>query len=118
MTSGTPAAGSTVRRESVVPSVVRTVTPVIVAAVVSYLFGLDVVKNILDAFGVTVDQATTGFTVTVTAVLTAVYYWGVRLLETYVKPQFGWLLGLSKSPVYEEVRNEVTGRFGTSGGGV
>ena len=40
-------------------------------------------------------------TLVVTTVLTAVYYIAVRLLETYVSPKFGWLLGLGKAPAYD-----------------
>lgn len=29
------------------------------------------------------------------------YYIGVRLLEIYVSPKLGWLLGLAKAPQYE-----------------
>jgi hypothetical protein len=42
------------------------------------------------------------FEAAITGVLTAgfsaVYYVAVRLLEQYVTPKLGWLLGLAKSP--------------------
>lgn len=70
-------------------SIVRTVTPVIVGYALSLfvLLGLEVG-----------DELTLALEGVVTAVLTGAYYVIVRLLEVYVTPKFGWLLGLAKSP--------------------
>jgi hypothetical protein len=38
-----------------------------------------------------------------TTVLTVAYYALVRILERYVTPKFGWLLGLAQQPVYAKV---------------
>lgn len=70
-------------------SVVRTFVPLIVGAVLSWAA----------AAGIPLDE---GFEPALIAVLSfvfgAVYHIAVRLLETYVSPRFGWLLGLAKSP--------------------
>lgn len=72
-------------------SFVRTFVPVIVGAVVSWL----------SLTGVELDASLEGsLTVVVTAGITAVYYVVARLLEVYVAPQFGWLLGVAKAPEY------------------
>ena len=39
-------------------------------------------------------------TTVVTALATGLYYVVARLLETYVAPRFGWLLGKPVVPVY------------------
>lgn len=70
-------------------SIVRTIVPLIVGGALS----------LWARAGIDVDPA---FAEALTAVLfagfTAVYYVGVRLLETYVAPKLGWLLGAAKSP--------------------
>lgn len=72
-------------------SVVRTVVPYIVGAVISWfaMAGIEVDPDLK-----------ANLTVAVTAGIGTLYYLAVRLLETYVAPKFGWLLGLAKSPVY------------------
>lgn len=70
-------------------SIVRTITPIIVGWIVGQLV----------AWGVPVDEAfQAAIDGVLTAVFAAIYYVIVRLLETYVTPKFGWLLGLAKSP--------------------
>lgn len=70
-------------------SIVRTVTPIIVGAIVAWLV----------ARGIPVDaELQAAIVVALTAAFQAVYYIAVRLLETYVTPKLGWLLGLAKSP--------------------
>lgn len=72
-------------------SLVRTFTPIIVGTVLGWFV----------AAGITVDpEFEKAFTLLISAVLSGVYYVGVRLLETYVTPRFGWLLGLAKQPDY------------------
>jgi hypothetical protein len=71
-------------------SITRTVVPLIVGAVVAFVVGL----------GIDLDPEFEGLLSGVlTTVFTAIYYVIVRLLETYVAPRFGWLLGLAKTPV-------------------
>lgn len=41
-----------------------------------------------------------GYEGLVTVIVTAAYYGLARLLELYVAPQFGWLLGFASSPAY------------------
>lgn len=70
-------------------SIVRTVTPIVVGAVLAFA-----VSN-----GITLDeQFETLLTAALTAGFTTIYYIGVRLLETYVAPKLGWLLGLAQTP--------------------
>lgn len=70
-------------------SIVRTIVPLIVGSVIAWFVGL----------GITLDpQVEPLLTALLTGVLTALYYVAVRLLETYVTPKFGWLLGLAKAP--------------------
>lgn len=70
-------------------SIVRTITPIIVGAVLGWFASA----------GIAVDEQ---FEPLLTSALTlgfsGVYYVVVRLLETYVTPKLGWLLGLAKSP--------------------
>jgi len=70
-------------------SIVRTFTPIIVGSVGGWFL----------LAGITVDdQFVPVLTLAVSGALTAVYYVAVRLLETYVTPKLGWLLGLAKTP--------------------
>jgi hypothetical protein len=72
-------------------SIVRTLVPVIVGAVLTWVTTL----------GVELDPEFEGaLTLVITAVFTAVYYIAVRLLETHVTPKLGWLLGSAKQPDY------------------
>jgi len=70
-------------------SIVRTVVPIIVGAVIAWVTGL----------GVALDEEFEPLLASLlTAGFSAVYYIAVRLLEVYVTPKLGWLLGLAKSP--------------------
>ena len=70
-------------------SIVRTFTPLIVGSVGGWFL----------LAGITVDDQFAGaLTLVVSGLLTGVYYTSVRLLETYVSPKLGWLLGLAKTP--------------------
>lgn len=70
-------------------SIVRTVVPLIGGGIITWLVSL----------GIDLDSELRGALDTVLyAAFTALYYIGVRLLETYVAPRFGWLLGLAKAP--------------------
>lgn len=72
-------------------SLVRTFTPIIVGAVLGWFA----------TAGIELDgEFSASLTLLVSGVLSGVYYIAVRLLETYVAPKFGWLLGLAKSPEY------------------
>lgn len=72
---------------SLLPSILRTLVPL----AVGYFLAWPVAKWL----GLTEDQITS----LITAVITAVYYLAVRLLEQ-VAPQFGWLLGYASPPKY------------------
>lgn len=74
-------------------SLVRTVVPLIVGAVISFFI----------TRGIPLDpEFETSLTIALTAGFTGIYYIAVRLFETYLSPKFGWLLGLAKQPVYIE----------------
>lgn len=81
------------------PSILRTVVPLIVGFVVSLLvrLGLD------DA----VDTA--ALTELVMLVVTAGYYAAVRALERYVDPRIGWLLGYAAQPKYATPAEQAAG---------
>lgn len=70
---------------------IRTIIPTVVAAVVATLLSLGV-------------ELGTGERESVAAVaflaITSAYYLGVRLLEEYVHPHFGALLGVPSRPTY------------------
>jgi hypothetical protein len=70
-------------------SIVRTITPVVVGGVVSWFTskGIEVDPDL---------QAT--LTLVIAFAATAIYYTLIRLLETYVTPKLGWLLGVAKAP--------------------
>ena len=72
-------------------SIVRTLVPVIVGSVLAWVarIGLE-----LDP------EFELALTAVLTALFTAVYYIGARLLETHVTPKLGWLLGSAKQPDY------------------
>jgi len=70
---------------------VRTMVPGLVA----WLIGVGVIPATLS------DEAVLGFT----ALIFAGYYTLARLLEKYVSPWFGVLLGLPSQPVYEPVKD-------------
>lgn len=82
---------------SLVDSIIRTVTPILVGFVLS----------LAATWAIPLDPEFEG---TLTAVLTtgftALYYIAVRLFEEYVSPRFGWLLGKAAAPKYDE-RTEV-----------
>lgn len=72
-------------------SAVRTVVPIVVGAVIAWT----VTQGIpLD------DQFELALTLALTALFQGAYYFVVRLLEEYVAPKFGWLLGLARQPLY------------------
>ncbi|MDL5351112.1 hypothetical protein [Microbacterium sp. zg-YB36] len=77
-------------------SLVRTLIPIAVGAVLGGF----------TAAGIPVDPAFEPSLIAgLTAASSAVYYAIVRLLEVYVSPKFGWLLGLAKAPVYQGAAN-------------
>jgi len=70
-------------------SIVRTLVPIIVGAVIAFAV----------AHGITLDdQFESLLTAALTLGFSGVYYIVIRLLETYVTPKLGWLLGLAKTP--------------------
>lgn len=71
-------------------SFIRTVVPVVVGGIVSYL----------TTKGVNVDrEAATGLATFLTGLVAAVYYLAARILESKY-PKAGNLLGVAKQPVY------------------
>lgn len=80
-------------------SLVRTLTPIIVGAVLGWFA----------TSGITLDpEFETALTLVVGGAFAGVYYLAVRLFELYVSPKFGWLLGLAKQPEYAERPVETT----------
>lgn len=73
---------------SFLPSVLRTVVPLLVGYFAAW--------PVAGWFGLQDDQVTA----LVTVLVTAVYYLLVRVLETYVEPNLGFLLGWAGRPVY------------------
>lgn len=72
-------------------SIVRTLTPIIVGAVVGWIA----------TAGIALDpEFEAALTIVTAGAFSGLYYIAVRLLETYVTPKFGWLLGLAKAPNY------------------
>ena len=70
-------------------SIVRTIVPAIVGAVLSWL----------SLTGLELDpEFETALTAVLFAVFTSAYYVAVRLFETYASPKLGWLLGAAQSP--------------------
>ena len=70
-------------------SILRTLVPVAVGAVIGWLASA----------GITADpQLEAALAAALTAVGTAAYYVVARLLEVYLHPRFGWLLGSTQSP--------------------
>ena len=77
---------------SLIDSLIRTFVPIIVGAVVAFFV----------ARGIALDpEFELALTTTLTATFIGGYYLVTRLLEVYVAPKFGWLLGLAKAPVYQ-----------------
>lgn len=74
-------------------SVVRTVVPLVVGALLTAALKL----------GVHLDDG--AITQTVTVIVTVVFYAIVRVLETKIGPAWGWLLGVAKVPAYPQVTN-------------
>lgn len=81
-------------------SIIRTVVPTVVGAVVAWLVFVGAVVAWLVARGINIDDTTAAQLVAaLTAVLTAVYYAVARLAERKW-PNAGWLLGTPKQPSY------------------
>jgi hypothetical protein len=70
-------------------SIVRTLTPIIVGAFVTFFVsrGIDLDPEFQTSLELLLSVAFAG-----------IYYIAVRVLETYVAPKLGWLLGLAKTP--------------------
>lgn len=70
-------------------SITRTLVPIIAGALIAWAVSL----------GIELDpEFSTTLTIFLTAVFSAVYYLAARLLERYVSPKLGWLLGLAQQP--------------------
>lgn len=75
-------------------SLVRTMVPSIVAIIVGFLAKANIhidaalLENVV--------------ALALTTVVTGIFYVGVRLLERFKSPKWGWLLGYPSEPVYPE----------------
>ena len=73
------------------PSLIRTYTPVLVGALVTFLSR---------KWGIIIDEdASADLTLALGGIATLVFYTVVRILEKEI-PAVGWLLGLAKQPAY------------------
>ncbi|MFP7833148.1 hypothetical protein [Marisediminicola sp. LYQ134] len=89
-------------------SIVRTIVPTIVGAVIAFFVGR----------GITLDsEFEVAFTTLLNVGFAAIYYIAVRLLETYVAPKLGWLLGLAKTPAVYTADSPANPDHSTPGGG-
>lgn len=73
---------------SFAPSVIRTSVPFVVSVVIGW--------PVAEQLGIDEGQAT----VAATAAVGGVYWLIARLVEQYVYPKAGWLLGYASAPVY------------------
>jgi hypothetical protein len=73
------------------PSIIRTVVPMLVALVTSWLVKLGIDPG---PYQDLLSQLAGGLVATL-------YYVAVRFFETHIKPKFGWLLGYAKQPTYD-----------------
>jgi hypothetical protein len=96
----TTAATPVKKISEIFPSIVRTVTPYVTGAIIT--FGI---KHGVD---LTADQ-----TLTLGTVVVAVEYSALRWLEVNVSDKFGYLLGFKKKPVYVSPPAIVTDTTGT-----
>lgn len=81
---------------SVLPAIVRTVVPFIIATLLS----LPLTRHVLELLDVTDGDARAALTKALPVVIGAVYYVVVRWLERNVDPRFGVLLGSTAQPTY------------------
>lgn len=77
---------------SQIVSLIRTVVPVVVGQLLTWL----ATKGVLDETGEISAALVSLFTV----VFTSAYYALARLLEVFVSTKFGWMLGIAKAPTY------------------
>lgn len=79
-------------------SLTRTFVPIIAGGILGFFVSLQI-------------EVDPEFEVALTSVLTsasaALWYFIGRVLELYVSPRFGWLLGLAKAPEQYVARHEV-----------
>ena len=70
-------------------SITRTLVPIIAGALITWAVNA----------GIELDpELAPTLNTLLTATFTAAYYLAARLLERYVSPRFGWLLGLAQQP--------------------
>lgn len=93
-----------------VVSVIRTVVPVAIGALSSWL---------LTKYAFHVDPSVqTSVTALLTAAVTGAYYTGVRFLETkFPKGPWGYFLGHTAKPTYVNVKQNAVRVISTGGGG-
>lgn len=80
-------------------SLIRTYTPWIVGAIIGWLISLQVPLD---------PDVEVHLTAVLMLVASMLYYFFARVFEIYVSPKIGWILGLAKSPTYDDDR----GRYG------
>lgn len=71
--------------------IIRTLVPYLIGALLAWLATMGVVLPV--ELAAALDAA-------LTALLGSLYYVVVALLERYVAPQWGWLLGVARTPEY------------------
>lgn len=79
---------------NILSSIIRTLVPLIVGTVTTFL----VSRGVVDAE--TAAETAAQLTAFLTVVVTGVYYTAARFLEAKIDGRFGWLLGLAKQPGY------------------
>jgi hypothetical protein len=70
-------------------SIVRTIVPILVGAVLGWAVALNIPLD---------PEFEAALTASLTLGFSGAYYIAVRLIETYVSPKLGWLIGFAKSP--------------------
>lgn len=93
-------------RPVLLPSLVRTLVPLIVGWVLS----LPLTPAVLDLLQVTTGDATRALTAAVTAAVAGLYYLAVRLFEVHGRPRLGWLLGWASQPTRYAAASDLTPR--------
>ncbi|MFA5898137.1 MAG: hypothetical protein WC829_03375 [Hyphomicrobium sp.] len=81
-------------------SLVRTYVPWLAGVIIGWLISL----------GVPLDpDVEVQVTLALMGVASILYYFLARVFEIWVKPKFGWLLGLAKSPTYDDETRRAAG---------
>lgn len=76
-------------------SLVRTYVPWLVGAIIGWLISLQIPLD---------PEVEVHLTAVLMLVASMLYYFIARVFEIWVRPKFGWLLGLAKAPTYDDDR--------------